>query len=67
MNKLEFYGIDGKFKTLIKSYLTVRQQKVALGSKSTKEYTSKWEIIKCGVPQGSILGPLFSTIYKLIT
>jgi hypothetical protein len=59
MNKLEFYGIDGKFKTLIKSYLTGRQQKVLLGSKSTKENTSKWEIIKCGVLQGSILGPFF--------
>jgi hypothetical protein len=58
MNKLEFYGIDGKFKTLIKSYFTGRKQKVVLGSKSTKENTSKWEIIKCGVPHGSILGPL---------
>jgi hypothetical protein len=41
MNKLEFYGIDEKFKTLIKSYLTGRQQKVVLGSKSNKENTSK--------------------------
>jgi hypothetical protein len=49
MNKLELYGIDGKFKTLIKSYLTGRQQKEVLGNKSTKENTSKWEIIKCGV------------------
>jgi hypothetical protein len=63
INKLEFYGIDGKFKTLIKSYLTGRQQKVVLGSKSIKENISKWEIIKCGVLQGSILGPLFFLIY----
>jgi hypothetical protein len=63
MNKLEFYGIDGTFKTLIKSYLTGRQQKVVIGSKSTKENTSKWEMIKCGVPQGSILGPLFFLLY----
>jgi hypothetical protein len=49
MNKVEFYGIDGKFKPLIKSYLTGRQQRVVLGSKSTKEHTSKWEIIKSRV------------------
>jgi hypothetical protein len=63
-NKLESYGIDGKLKTLIKSYLIGRQQKVVLGSKGIKEHTSKWEIIKSGVLQGSILGSLFSTIYK---
>jgi hypothetical protein len=28
LDKLEFYGIEGKFKTLTKSYLTVRQQRV---------------------------------------
>jgi hypothetical protein len=32
MDKLELYGIQGKFKTLIKSYLNERFQKVTLGN-----------------------------------
>ena len=40
MGKLEFYGIQGKFKTLIKSYLTERFQKVTLGiAESEREGT----------------------------
>jgi hypothetical protein len=58
LEKLEFYGVIGKFKTLIESYLTGRFQRVSLGN-----ITSNWGVIKCGVPQGSILGPLFFLIY----
>ena len=58
LDKLEFYGVEGKFKTLIESYLTGRYQRVELGN-----ITSNWEVIKCGVPQGSILGPVFFLIY----
>ena len=57
MDKLEFYGIQGKFKTLIKSYLTERFQKVTLGNTIENSKSSKWKQIKNGVPQGSILGP----------
>ena len=32
LDKLEFYGIDGKFKALIKSYLSDRHQKVILNN-----------------------------------
>jgi hypothetical protein len=59
LDKLEFYGIEGKFKTLIKYYLTGRHQRVVLGNIIDSNDTSKWELIKCAVPQGSILGPLF--------
>lgn len=63
LDKLEFYGIEGKFKTLIRSYLTDRHQRVVLGNISDSNNSSKWETIKCGVPQGSILGPLFFLFY----
>ena len=59
LNKFEFYGIEGKFKSLIASYLTGRYQKVTLNINSS----SKWELIKSGVPQGSIVGPLFLLFY----
>jgi hypothetical protein len=72
LNKLEFYGIQGKFKTLIESYLTGRYQKVTLNTNTTSNSSSKWELIKNGVLQGSILGPLFFLFYindlpKIIT
>jgi hypothetical protein len=54
MNKLEFYGIEGKFKNLITSYLTGRHQKVTLHNNTNSNSSSKWEMIKNGVPQGSI-------------
>jgi hypothetical protein len=63
LDKLEFYGIQGKFKTLIKTYLTGRQQRVVLGYIIDSDNTSKWETIECGVPQGSMLGPLFFLFY----
>jgi hypothetical protein len=63
MNKLEFYGIEGKLKTLIASYLTARYQKVTLNNNNNNNSASKWEMIKNGVPQGSVLGPLFFLLY----
>jgi hypothetical protein len=61
MNELEFFGIEGKFKTLIASYLTGRHQKVTLNNNTNTSSSSKWEMTKNGVPQGSILGPPFSS------
>jgi hypothetical protein len=59
LDKLEFYGIERKFKTLLKSCLTDRHQRVVLGNIIDSNSTSKWEIIECGVLQGLILGSLF--------
>jgi hypothetical protein len=63
LKKLEFNGTEGKFKLLIRSYLTGRFQRVTLRNRIDSNSSSKWERIKCGVPQGSILGPLFSLQY----
>ena len=59
LNKLEFYGIEGKFKSLIASYLTGRYQKVTLNNNTDINSSFKWELIKSGVSQGSIVDPLF--------
>ena len=56
--KLQFYGIVGKFKTLIQSYFTNRFPKVICKYKSSDS-----KRIHCRVPQGSILGPLLFLIY----
>ena len=63
LEKLELCGVEGKFKTLIESYLTGRYQSVALNNITNNNNSSKWELLKCGMPQGSILGPLFFLIY----
>jgi hypothetical protein len=53
MNKISYYGVNGMFFSLIKSYLENRYQKTKFNNK-----LSKWKKIRKGVPQGSILGKL---------
>jgi hypothetical protein len=62
LNKLEQYEIVGRFKALIKSYLTERYQIVIIQNNSKSSY-SEWKMIKHGVPQGSLLGPLFFLLF----
>jgi len=63
LEKLEFYGVEGKFKRLIEFYLTGRYQSVALNNITNNNNSSKWELLKCGIPQGSILSHMFFLIY----
>ena len=57
LNKLQYYGINGISLSLIRNYLTNRFQYVQFENSESDLLE-----IKTGIPQGSILGPLFFSI-----
>ena len=58
LSKLEKYGIRETELLFFKNYLTGRKQYTVF-----YDTVSEWLEILCGVPQGSILGPLLFIIY----
>ena len=52
------FGVTGTALLWFDSYLKSRYQAVKIGSA-----ISDWTILKCGVPQGSVLGPMLFTLY----
>ena len=56
--KLDYYGIRGIALEWFRNYLSNRQQYVSIANAN-----STTKLISCGVPQGSILGPLLFLVY----
>ena len=58
IHKLKTIGVSNNLLTRLQSFLDNRYQRVLLNGQN-----SHWELIKAGVPQGSILDPLLFLIY----
>ena len=68
LNKLYSYGVRGNINSWFKSYLTDQKQFVEINQSShinseQQKCISSCKVLKCGVPQGSVLGPLLFFIY----
>ncbi|CAH2097315.1 unnamed protein product [Euphydryas editha] len=58
LHKLSSIGVTGAFLSLCRSYLLNRYSKVVVGGHASREF-----VAASGVPQGSLLGPLFFNIF----
>ena len=58
MSKLKFYGLQSKALQLLKSYLSDRSQYVQIDNVKSNPHS-----VSCGIPQGSVMGPLLFNIF----
>ena len=59
LKKLELYGVTDRNHSWFKNYLSNRKQFIQINNEENTEV----ETCTCGVPQGSILGPLLFLLY----
>ena len=57
LSKLNYYGLNDNAINLLENYLSDRDQYVQLGN-----FKSQYHNISCGIPQGSVMGPLLFNI-----
>jgi hypothetical protein len=62
LQNLYNYGIRGNIHKCVQSYLTNLKQFTAIGKVS-----SELLAVKCGIPQGSVLGPLHVCVRERYT
>ena len=58
LEKLKAYGIKSENLKWFRSYLTNKKQFILYD-----DFKTEMKIVKCGVPQGSILGPLLFLVF----
>ena len=61
--KFIFYGVKRSILNWFKSYLHYRRQRIILQFVNALNLLSDREIIRHGVPQGPVFGPLFFNVY----